>query len=236
MSVRGHGGTPRRRPGRALLLALLGAGLATTSAVVACRGPVADDFGAPPVPPFASAASVSVPAAGGGSSASAADGVPVRIVEGLPPKPVAPVRMRIPALDLDAAVDAVGVDPATGDFAVPPGVDRVGWYKFGPGWSATAGSIVVAGHVDAADQGKGAFFRLGTLEAGDEVALTGPGGTARTFEVTARKRYRKTAIPLDDYFARDGEVRLTLITCGGPFDEKTRHYRDNVVVTAVPRA
>jgi hypothetical protein len=27
---------------------------------------------------------------------------------------------------------------------------------------------------------------------------------------------------------------LTLITCGGPFDARTRHYRDNVVVTAEP--
>jgi hypothetical protein len=41
---------------------------------------------------------------------------------------------------------------------------------------------------------------------------------------------------LDKYFARDGAVRLTLITCGGPFDQDTRHYRDNVVVTAVPES
>jgi hypothetical protein len=35
-------------------------------------------------------------------------------------------------------------------------------------------------------------------------------------------------------FARDGLLRLRLITCDGPFDAKTRHYRDNVVVTASP--
>ncbi|MEU8659932.1 class F sortase, partial [Actinoplanes philippinensis] len=147
----------------------------------------------------------------------------------------APARIRIPSLGLDAAVDAVGIDPATGDFAVPPSVDRVGWYRFGPGTSARAGSIVVAGHVDSAAQGAGAFFRLGALDDGDRVTLTGPDGRDRAFTVVARERFRKTAIPLEKYFARDGDVRLTLITCGGPFDAKTRNYRDNVVVTAVPR-
>jgi hypothetical protein len=68
------------------------------------------------------------------------------------------------------------------------------------------------------------------------VTLAGPDGRDRTFQVVARERYRKTAIPLDEYFARDGKVRLTLITCGGPFDAKTRHYRDNVVITAVARS
>ena len=136
-------------------------------------------------------------------------------------------------LDLIASVDPVGVDES-GDFAVPPSVDRVGWYRWGPGWSASEGSIVIAGHVDSAEQGKGAFFALGKMDVDDEVTLTGPDGDDRVFKVVSRERYEKTEIPLDKYFARDGDVRLTLITCGGPFDRKTRHYRDNVVVTAVP--
>jgi hypothetical protein len=66
------------------------------------------------------------------------------------------------------------------------------------------------------------------------MTLAGPGGADRAFEVVARERYSKTRIPLDKYFARDGAPRLTLITCGGPFDSRTRHYRDNIVVTAEP--
>jgi hypothetical protein len=94
--------------------------------------------------------------------------------------------------------------------------------------AAPVSSIVVAG------QGKGAFFRLSSLEPGDTMTLAGPDGTDGAFEVVARESYSKTRIPLDRYFARDGAPRLTLITCGGPFDTKTRHYRDNVVVTAKP--
>jgi len=216
--IRRHG-TPRPAPGRALLLLAAGTALATACGVAACQARPADDFGAPEVTALESAPP------------------PVRVLDGKPTTAAtdAPTRLIVPALKLDAAVDAVGVDRRTGELAVPPSVDRVGWYRFGPGYAATAGSIVVAGHVDRADQGEGAFFRLGSLEAGDEITLTGPGARTRSFRVVARERYRKTAIPLEKYFARDGAVRLTLITCGGPFDPGTRHYRDNVVVTAVPQ-
>jgi hypothetical protein len=145
-----------------------------------------------------------------------------------------PVTLVIPAMRLTATVAAVGVDARTGEFDVPPSVDRVGWYRFGPGLEATAGSIVVAGHVDSAAQGKGAFFALGKLTPGDRITLAGADGSDRAFTVVGRERYAKTKIPLDRYFARDGAVRLTLITCGGPFDAETGHYRDNVVVTAAP--
>ena len=68
------------------------------------------------------------------------------------------------------------------------------------------------------------------------MTLAGPGGVDRAFTVVARERYQKTRIPLDRYFARDGAPRLTLITCGGPFDAQTRHYRDDIVVTAEPES
>ena len=43
---------------------------------------------------------------------------------------------------------------------------------------------------------------------------------------------------------RDGKVerallgagRLALLTCGGAFDERTRHYADNIVVVGLPEA
>jgi len=143
------------------------------------------------------------------------------------------VSLKIAKLRLTARVNAVGIDDKTGDFAVPPSVNVVGWYKYGPGLEATAGSIVIAGHVDSAEQGKGAFFHLRDLDRGDRMEVTGADGRARTFSVVAREIFTKSAIPLDRFFARDGPLRLTLITCGGPF--AGGHYRDNVVITAVPQ-
>lgn len=144
----------------------------------------------------------------------------------------APTRLRIPALRVSAAVDGVGVDPQTGALAVPARADHVGWYRFGPGVNATGGSIVIAGHVDSAIYGRGALFALRTLDEGDLIELDDGTGAARRFHVVAVEQFRKSTIPLQRYFARDGVPRLTLITCGGPFDRASANYRDNVVVTA----
>ncbi|MEU5550701.1 MULTISPECIES: class F sortase [unclassified Micromonospora] len=148
--------------------------------------------------------------------------------------PVPPVRLRIPAIEVVARVEPVGVDARSGEFDVPPSVDRIGWYRFGPGLEADAGSVVIAGHVDSAEQGRGAFWRLRELAPGDTLTVTGADDTPRDYRVVAREEYDKTKIPLERYFARDGRPRLTLITCGGPFDAQARRYRDNIVVTAVP--
>ncbi len=216
-------GAPRRR---ALLLTATGVALLATFGVVACQSQPEPSFGDP---------SVTAPVP---SSEPPAAGPSVAVRKGALPAATAaekePARLLIPELDLEATVSAVGIDRRTGDFAVPPSVDRVGWYRYGPGFSAEAGSIVIAGHVDSAEQGKGAFFKLGSLSRDDKVTLVDGSGTTREFRVVARERYRKSKIPLDKYFVRDGDPRLTLITCGGPFDAATGHYRDNVVVTAKP--
>jgi sortase (surface protein transpeptidase) len=229
MTVGTHG-APRK--GRATpVLIVAGLVLLIVVGVVAYLSRPEPTVGAEAVAALESAAAPASASASAAAVPSATEAVPD---ETTPAEEVAPARLKIPSLDLDATVAAVGVDAKTGDFDVPPSVDRVGWYKFGPGQSAEAGSIVVAGHVDSADQGKGAFFKLRGMEPGQQITLTGPDGADRDFEVVGREIYRKTRIPLDKYFARDGAPRLTLITCGGPFDSKTGHYRDNIVVTAEP--
>lgn len=193
--------------------------------VVACNAAPAGDVGSPAVSALASAP-VSAPPT---DSPLVEDG---SLPTADPVSP--PVELKIPALKLTASVAAVGVSPATGDFDVPPSIDRVGWYRFGSSLSDKSGSIVIAGHVDSAAQGRGAFFKLSSLAPGDQVALRSASGAPVEFRVVGREVYAKTRIPLEKYFARDGALRLTLITCGGPFDSKTRHYRDNIVVTATP--
>ncbi|MEH1102705.1 class F sortase [Micromonospora sp. CPCC 205561] len=209
-------------------LAAMAAGVAalTAASVVACGSGPAEDVGAADAADLARAAP---------SPSAAAPSVPVTRGD-LPAgtRAVPPVRLSIPAIDVTATVDAVGIDAGTGEFEVPPSVDRIGWYRHGPGLEARTGSVVLAGHVDGATQGEGAFFRLRELERGDTVTATATDGARREYRVVAREEYRKTKIPLDRYFARDGSPRLTLITCGGPFDAQTRRYRDNIVVTAVP--
>ncbi|WP_433130257.1 class F sortase [Micromonospora sp. CA-240977] len=208
-------------------LAALAASVAalTVAAAVACGSQPAGTVGAEEASTLAS------------TPPPAADAPSVPVTDGALPADAAvvpPVRLVIPGIDVTATVNAVGINERTNEFEVPPSVDQIGWYRYGPGLEAAAGSVVIAGHVDSATQGRGAFFRLRELDRGDTLTATGSDGTARRYRVVAREEYAKTKIPLDRYFARDGKPRLTLITCGGPFDARARKYRDNIVVTAVP--
>ena len=146
--------------------------------------------------------------------------------------PVRPVRLSIPAIGVQARVVPVALKAGTGEMEVPT-VDVVGWYRFGPALGEMAGSTVIAGHVDDARQGAGAFFRLRQLGPGQRVSVAGSDGVQRTFRVVAREVFGKDAAPLDRLFGRDGAPRLTLITCGGDFDRSRRSYQDNIVVTAI---
>ncbi|HZH19911.1 MAG TPA: class F sortase [Geodermatophilus sp.] len=148
------------------------------------------------------------------------------------PQRPAPVRLAVPALGVDAPVEPVGVRD-DGQMALPDDVDRLGWYRFGPVPGAE-GSAVFAGHVDDADQGLGALAPLRDAEPGAEVVVTDAAGTATRWRVVSREVLEKQALPVDRLFARTGEPRLVLVTCGGPFLPDVGGYRDNVVVVAEP--
>lgn len=145
----------------------------------------------------------------------------------------APVRIEIPAIDIDAPIDPIGVD-AAGRVDVPTDVSRVGWYRWSPAPGAAAGSSLVTAHVDGVDQGAGVFYDLKLLKPGDMVTIQRADGTRLEYRVIAREVFNKSVVPLDEIHARSGPHRLTLVTCGGPFDPATLVYTDNVVVTAVP--
>jgi hypothetical protein len=152
---------------------------------------------------------------------------------GAGPSAALPVGIRISGTGIAAPVVPVGVDQR-GDLAIPERVDTVGWYRFGPAPGAPAGSIVLVGHVDSAQQGEGAFFTLHTVRPGAIVSVTGLRGQVFGYRVVSLQEYPKSSVPLDALFARGGAPHLTLITCGGSFDPAVRSYRDNIVVTAVP--
>jgi hypothetical protein len=148
-------------------------------------------------------------------------------------QPAPPVRIRVADAGVDAPVVVAGVDEQ-GGMAVPEDVRTVGWYRFGAGPGATAGSAVLAGHVDDRIQGRGAFYSLADLPAGSPIEVTLADGTVLAYRVSAVERVPKAVLPADRLFARDGPPQLALITCGGVFDRAEGGYTDNVVVTAAP--
>jgi hypothetical protein len=128
----------------------------------------------------------------------------------------------------------IGVRP-DGSLALPDSPHTVGWWI----GSAAAGDprdgTLLAGHVDSAREGLGALAALRDLGTGDRIVVIDAFGVRHAYAVAARRSYPKYALPRDVFRISD-RPGLTLVTCGGPFDQRTRQYRDNVVVYAVPAA
>lgn len=145
----------------------------------------------------------------------------------------APTRVQIPSLNIDGPVSGAGIDMTTGALAVPSNVRRLGWWRDGAAPADPHGTTLIAGHVDSAVQGNGVFKRLVASRVGTRIKVTTGDGRVRTYRVTSVRRILKAALPAG-IFTQRGKRRLVLVTCGGPFDAAIGHYRDNIVVVAVP--
>lgn len=147
--------------------------------------------------------------------------------------PITPTQVRIASLGIDAPIKPVGIDVTQSVLGVPPSIHTVGWWRDGMAPGAKTGTLMIAGHVDSALAGAGAFYRLHEARAGDGVEVRTAGGRTFAYRVVSVRNYLKTALPTS-VWTRRGPARLVLITCGGPFDRLAGHYRENVVLTAVP--
>ncbi len=142
---------------------------------------------------------------------------------------VTPVHVEIPRIGVSAPVDSIGLhDDRT--VAVPTTFDRTGWYS-GLEAPGQVGTAIIVGHLDS-HTGPAVFFRVPELGPGDEILVALADGTSVRFVVERAERYRKQSFPTIAVYGPTDRPTLRLITCGGTFDKKSRHYRDNVVVYA----
>jgi hypothetical protein len=188
------------------------------------------------------AAVVAAGGAAGGHAAGPAPAASSRVLEALDLMPVEPAGVRdAPALRAtEVRLPTLGVDSTLVDLDVgadgvlqPPADPYVaGWYRRGaaPG---EQGPAVIAGHVDS-QQGPAVFSRLDRLAPGDPVEVARSDGKAFDYRVVSVESHAKAAFPTALVYGPAPGPVLRLVTCGGVFDPRSRHYRDNVVVTAVP--
>ena len=141
-----------------------------------------------------------------------------------------PLRVVMSEIGLDAPVVPVAIRNNTLD--IPEDVHTLGWWDGGAKPGSSQGTAVIVGHVDSAVMGRGALFLLSRVDEGDLITVTTNTGT-NSYEVKAIRPYLKNELP-KDIFSSKGISRLVLITCGGPFNSKTHHYRNNVVVYGIP--
>ncbi|WP_242882673.1 class F sortase [Actinomadura litoris] len=169
-----------------------------------------------------------------GAPLGAQNGAPPLAEPSASPLPYAvPTRIDIPAIKVSAAVIALGLND-DGTLQVPrpgPDYDKAAWY-IGSAAPGQPGTAVIEGHLDSARNGPSVFYRLGATHPGDLITITRTDRQDAIYRVDTIKRYRKTAFPTDTVFRDTDTPSLRLITCGGHFNTRTRHYSDNIVVFA----
>ena len=142
-----------------------------------------------------------------------------------------PVRLTIATINVDAAIEAVGLTP-DGAMDTPQTPDDTAWYQLGPR-PGEQGNAVIVGHVDS--PAGGAVFRdLRTLTPGSMIVVVSGDGVAHRFVMRDAERYPLGSAPLTEIFGAGDGVHLTLITCDADtsFDRASGKYAGHVVIYA----
>ncbi|MFF0444961.1 class F sortase [Streptomyces sp. NPDC004609] len=147
-----------------------------------------------------------------------------------PLPPSAPLRIRIPDIEVDAPLMGLGLGK-DGSLDVPPAENRnlAGWYRHGTAPGAE-GTSIVAGHVDNA-WGPAVFYGLGALEKGHRIEVSRADGRTAVFTIDAIEVYDYDEFPDKKVYGARDRAELRVITCGGGFSEKSG-YQGNVVAFA----
>jgi len=137
-----------------------------------------------------------------------------------------PVRLTIPAINVNASIQKIGVT-SKGEMEIPSNSVDVGWFKFGslPG---EKGSAVIAGHLDGENGGAGVFINLYKLRPGDKLYVKNDKGETTTFVVRENRIYNPGYA--DDVFSLNDSAHLNLVTCDGVWDGVKKSYNKRLVV------
>jgi hypothetical protein len=143
-----------------------------------------------------------------------------------------PVAIQIPAAAVDAGVEQSQI--VDGVMLDPSGPWVVSWYEQ-TARLGEQGNTVMAGHLDYWDIGPAVFYNLVSVQKGDEIYVFGENGETFTYNATWARLYQLEELNSEAIRVIVGSTAvtsLTLITCGGEFDEATGQYLSRYVVRA----
>lgn len=147
--------------------------------------------------------------------------------------PQAPVGVQLPN-GRRVGIRSVGTT-ANGVLDVPSDIETAGWWTGGSRLGDPFGSTLVAAHVDSTTQGLGPFASLLSVRPGDRLVVWSQ-GLKQTFSVRSLwLRPRGTLGARSWLHSPEGERRLVLVTCAGPFVPDAGGYQNLAVVVAEPR-
>lgn len=141
-----------------------------------------------------------------------------------------PVRLKIPKIRVDAAIEYVGLTPQ-GVVDVPKGPATVAWLNLGPR-PGENGSSVISGHYGWKNNKPAVFDNLYKLRKGDKLYITDNSGLTTTFIVREARRYDPKADASNVFASSDGKSHLNLITCEGIWNKLLKSYSKRLVIFA----
>ena len=139
-----------------------------------------------------------------------------------------PVRLKIPAINVNAGIQYVGVT-SNGAMDVPSNTVDVGWFDLGPRPGET-GSAVIAGHFDGQNGEAGVFTNLNKLKKGDKLYVDYGNRKSIIFVVRESRIYNPGYA--DDVFSSSDGIHLNLVTCDGVWDGTKKNYSKRLVIFA----
>ena len=152
-----------------------------------------------------------------------------KVNSGLPASPVGrPVHLKIPGINVDAAVESVGLAP-DGAMDIPKSQDDVAWFELGPR-PGENGSAVIAGHYGWKNREPSAFDNLYKLRKGDKLYVEDDKGVVISFVVRESRRYDPNADASAVFGSNDGKPHLNLVTCEGVWNKVSKSYSKRLVV------
>ena len=142
----------------------------------------------------------------------------------------APSRLQIPGINVDAAIESVGLT-SDGAVGIPKNPADAAWYNQGPR-PGDVGSAVITGHVNWYYGQTGVFANLSKVKPGDKITIQDAKGAIITFVVRELRSYNASAQATDVFISTDGKAHLNMITCEGVWDSNSHQYTKRLVVFA----
>lgn len=136
--------------------------------------------------------------------------------------------VEIPAIGVSAPLVKVGIN-SRGEMDTPRNARDVAFLDMG-GFPGPTNNAVLAGHISWAGV-KGSFGSIDRMKPEDQVIVRVDGSTW-TFRVEWVRLIDPKTASVDEIMGSVGRPSVTLITCGGPFDRRTRHHTMRTIVRA----
>lgn len=141
-----------------------------------------------------------------------------------------PVRLKIPAIALDASLDYVSLT-VNGELGVPTVPANAAWFDQGPR-PGEKGNSVIDGHFGWVNNTPAVFDNLNKVHQGDNLYVQDDHNVTTAFVVTNVQTLGQNQSAKTVFVSNDDKAHLNLITCGGAWNQTQQSYSERLVVFA----